>query len=177
MVPGIETERLALRGFELADFDRYAEIYTEPEVMHFLGGTPRSREESWGRFLKIAGSWPLLGYGQWAVTLRGSDRMLGQVGFMMALRGIGADFDAAPECGWVFAREAQGQGYGAEAVAAAHRWFDGQGFGGRSHVMIDVRHDASLRLAEKMGYREMRQAEYLGDPVVLLARERGAGAV
>jgi RimJ/RimL family protein N-acetyltransferase len=175
MVPEIGTERLLLRGFALGDFERYAQIWAEPEVVRFIGGEPRDRAESWARFLKIAGSWPLLGYGQWAVVAREGGRLLGQVGFMQSMRGLGEDFDAAPECGWVLAGEGQGRGFGPEAVAAAHRWFDGQDFGGRSHAVIEKGHGASLRVAEKTGYRVMRAAEYGGDPVLLLARERPAG--
>jgi RimJ/RimL family protein N-acetyltransferase len=67
---------------------------------------------------------------------------------------------------------ALGQGYGREATEAAHAWFDAQPFGGRSHAMIEVGHQASFRVADRLGYRFMREAEDMGDRVMLLVRDR-----
>ncbi|MFZ1725668.1 MAG: GNAT family N-acetyltransferase [Albidovulum sp.] len=172
MIPRIITDRLILRGMERADFPAFALIWREPEVVRFIGGAARSESESWGRFLSIAGHWMIEGYGQWAITRRSDGIFLGQTGFFKALRGVGADFDAAPEAGWVIGTAFHGQGYGREAVIAAHQWFDVQEFGGRSHVMISDGHEVSLKLARDMGYKAMRKAEIQpGDRVVLMARE------
>lgn len=171
MIPVIETERLRLRGFGKADFPAYAAIWQEPEVVRFTGGAPRTLPESWGRFLNTAGHWAVEGFGQWAITRRQDGALIGQTGFFHAMRGIGADFDAAPEAGWVLSASAHGKGYGREAVAAAHRWFDARTFGGVSHAMIEVGHDASFALAARLGYRPTRETGYLGARVVLLRRE------
>lgn len=171
MVPGIETERLVLRGMVREDFPALAAIWQEPEVVRFIGGKPRPVSESWAVFLRIAGSWVIEGYGQWGIFRKADGVFLGQTGFFTAMRGLGADFDAAPEAGWVLTTAVHGQGLGREAVTAAHRWFDAQPFGGRSRAMIEVGHDASLAIARRLGYRVVRQAEDLGDPVLLLARD------
>lgn len=173
MVPVVETERLVLRGLVKADFPAYAAIWQEPEVVRFIGGIPRSESESWGRFLGIAGHWAMEGFGQWAITRRDDGALIGQTGFFRALRGVDEDFDAAPECGWVLAPAAHGQGYGGEAVAAAHRWFDASPHGGLSHAMIEVGHDASFAVARRLGYLPLRETEYLGDRVMLLGRDLG----
>lgn len=172
MVPMIETERLILRGMERADFPAIAEIWREPEVVRFIGGKPRSDSESWGAFLRNAGSWVLEGIGQWGVYRKSDAALLGCTGFFHARRGLGPDFDDVPEAGWVLSTAAQGQGYGPEAVAAAHGWFDTQPFGGSSGVMIDPAHQVSLALAAKFGYLRTRETEFGGDAVQLLARLR-----
>lgn len=177
MIPVIETERLVLRGMVKADFSAFAAIWREPEVVRFIGNKPRPLAESWTVFLKVAGNWAIEGYGQWAITRREDGAFLGQTGFFTGMRGIGADFDAAPEAGWVLTASAQGRGYGREAVTAAHRWFDAQPFGGRSHAMIELGHAASFAIAESLGYVPMRETEDLGDRVMLLARERQGGRV
>ena len=46
-----------------AAFDRFAEIWAQPEIYRFISGTARTRAESWAATLRYAGSWPLLGYG------------------------------------------------------------------------------------------------------------------
>ncbi|HQU69241.1 MAG TPA: GNAT family N-acetyltransferase [Albidovulum sp.] len=172
MVPVIETERLILRGFERADFPAYVALWQEPEVVRFIGGTPRSENESWGRFLGIVGHWTMEGFGQWAIARREDGVVIGQTGFFRAMRGIGEDFDAAPETGWVLSAPAHGRGLGGEAVAAAHRWFGAQPFGGVSHAMIEVGHEASFAVARRLGYQALRETEYSGDRVMLLRRDR-----
>ena len=173
MVPVIGTERLELRAMVRADFPAFAEIWREPEVVRYIGRKPRPDSESWAAFLRIAGSWAIEGFGQWAIVRKADGAFLGQAGFFTARRGIGEDFDAAPECGWILTAGAHGQGYAREAVGAAHRWFDAQSFGGRSHAMIEIGNAASFAVALRLGYRPMREAEDLGDRVMLLAREPG----
>lgn len=174
MVPVIETERLILRGMGRGDFPAYVALWQDPEVVRFIGGKPRSESDCWGRFLGMAGHWLMEGFGQWAITRREDGALIGQTGFFRAMRGIGADFDAAPECGWVLAPSAHGMGLGREAVMAAHAWFDAQPFGGVSHAMIEVGHEASFTVARRLGYVPMRESEDLGDRVVLLRRERAS---
>lgn len=176
MIPVVETERLILRGMEKADFAAYVAIWQEPEVIRFTGGSPRPVADFWGRFLKIAGNWAIEGFGQWGVFRKTDGALVGQIGFFSAMRGIGADFDAAPEAGWVLSAAAHGQGHGREATEAAHRWFDAQPFGGVSHAMIEVGHRKSFAIAARLGYAPMRAADYEGAEVTLLSRKsRGRG--
>ncbi|RVA11109.1 N-acetyltransferase, partial [Mesorhizobium sp. M7D.F.Ca.US.004.03.1.1] len=65
--PVIGTKRTILRAHQLGDFEAYAAMWTDPVVTRFIGGKPRTREESWMRFLRHAGLWSLLGYGFWAI--------------------------------------------------------------------------------------------------------------
>lgn len=171
MVPVIETERLVLRGMVRDDFPALAAIWREPEVVRFIGGKPRPVSESWAVFLRIAGSWVIEGFGQWAIIRKADGAFLGQTGFFTGMRGLGPDFDDAPEAGWVLTAAVHGQAYGREAVTAAHRWFDAQPFGGRSRAMIEVGHTASFAIAGRLGYVAFRETEDLGDRVVLLARD------
>ncbi len=171
MVPVIETERLVLRAMGREDFPAMAAIWQEPEVVRYIGGKPRPISESWAVFLRIAGSWVIEGFGQWGIVRKSDGVLLGQAGFFTGMRGLGPDFDSAPEAGWVLTSSVHGQGYGREAVTAAHRWFDAQPFGGRSRAMIEVGHVASFAIAERLGYVGFRETEDLGDRVVLLARD------
>ncbi|OYX44367.1 MAG: hypothetical protein B7Z02_06355 [Rhodobacterales bacterium 32-67-9] len=171
MIPLIETERLVLRAMVREDFPAMAAIWQEPEVVRFIGGKPRPVSESWAVFLRIAGSWAIEGFGQWGIIRKTDGALLGQTGFFTGMRGLGADFDDAPEAGWVLTAGAHGQGYGREAVTAAHRWFDAQPFGRQSRAMIEVGHAASFAIAGRLGYRPIRETEDLGDRVVLLARD------
>lgn len=170
-IPRLVSERLVLRGMGKADFAEFAAVWQEPEVVRYIGAKPRPMAECWSTFLRIAGSWAIDGFGQWAITRRSDGRFLGQCGFFMAMRGLGADFDEVPEAGWVLTTDAHGQGYGREAVGMAHAWFDAQTFGGRSVAMIELGHAGSFAVAERLGYRPMREVEDTGDRVMLLRRD------
>lgn len=168
LIPEIKTPRLELRAMCNGDFDRYAEIWADPDVVRYIG-KPKTRAEAWQSFLSNAGHWETQGIGQWAIVERASQRMIGQTGFFFAQRGLGADFDACLEAGWVLASGAQGLGYGAEAVAAAHDWFD-LNRPGPLVAVISKENAASCRVANQAGYEGLRWAELTGDPVLLLQR-------
>ena len=172
-IPTINTSRLTLRAMRPEDFDRYATIWADEDVMHFVGGKARSRAESWRSFLANAGQWQMTGIGQWAIEDHGLKRMVGQVGFFNAAREFGADFDAYPEAGWLLAREAQGRGLGPEAAEAAHDWFD-RVVTGPAVCMIDPKHRRSLKLAQALGYKPLRETGP-EDSALLLIRKSPPG--
>ncbi|GGX48008.1 N-acetyltransferase [Tateyamaria omphalii] len=169
-VPTINTARVTLRAMRPGEFDRFAEIWAMPDVAIYIGGTPRTRDESWRSFLNIAGHWQVTGFGQWGIEEHSSKRLVGQVGFFHGARGLGEDFDSVPEAGWVLAPEAQGVGLGIEAAQAAHDWFD-RVVTGPLVCMMDPDHAASARIAEQLGYVDMRMAEDKDGPIRLLSRK------
>ncbi|MEZ5869066.1 MAG: GNAT family N-acetyltransferase [Defluviimonas denitrificans] len=170
MIPRIETDRLILRGYVRDDFEDYVALRRTPRLPVHREAWPRKASDIWGRFLGIAGNWAIEGFGQWAVIRRADGRLIGQTGIFRAMRGLGAEFDAAPEAGWILTGAAHGQGYGGEAVDAAHRWFDASPHAGPLHAMIEPENAASFRIAERFGYLRSREAEYEGAAVVLMRR-------
>ncbi|MFA3917834.1 GNAT family N-acetyltransferase [Ruegeria hyattellae] len=169
-VPMINTARLTLSGMRPEDFDRYAEIWADPDVIRYTGGRPRSRGEAWTAFLRNAGHWQMTGFGQWAVIEQKTRRMIGQAGFFFTDRALGEDFDAFPEVGWLLAPEARGKGYGYEAAQAAHDWFD-RVIPGPLVAMIDTDNPVSHHLAGRLGYAPLRDAVIHEKSVSLLCRK------
>jgi RimJ/RimL family protein N-acetyltransferase len=170
VVPVLETERLRLRGHELADFDSAAAMWADPDVVRHISGKPSTREESWARLLRYPGHWRLLGFGFWLIEEKASGRFVGEGGFGNFKRDIDPPLDA-PEQGWALAPWAHGQGFAYEAMRTAIDW--GEAFFRRSDFvcMIAPGNAPSLRLAEKLGYREYVRTAYKGEPAVLLRRE------
>ena len=167
-IPIINTARVSLRPMRPEDFDRFAQIWADPEVTAEING-PRSRADSWEVFLRNAGHWQMTGFGQWAIWEAQSRHMVGQTGFFFRNRNLGDDFDSFPEAGWVLAREAQGQGLARDATAAAHEWFD-RVVHGPLVALITQDNTPSLGLAERLGYRALRTSTYGDVPVVLMKR-------
>lgn len=167
--PVIETERLRLRGHALPDFEASAAMWADAGVTRFIGGKPSSREDSWRRFQTYVGHWALLGHGFWLIEEKASGRFIGEGGFGTFKREIEPVFDA-PEQGWALSPATHGKGYAREAMQAAIAWGE-QHFGRSDFVCLIAPENApSLRLAEKLGYREYARSAYRGEPSVLLRR-------
>jgi RimJ/RimL family protein N-acetyltransferase len=152
------------------DFNRFAEIWAKPQVVTHISGKPWPKARSWDAFLRNAGHWQIVGFGQWAIQVHGVQSMAGQTGFFFGARGLGEDFDPFPEAGWVLDPSAQGKGLGLEAARAAHDWFD-RVVAGRTVCMITPENHGSLRIAETLGYAPLREVEIEGDTVQLMTRK------
>jgi RimJ/RimL family protein N-acetyltransferase len=170
-VPMINTSRLTLRSLRTEDFERFAEIWEQPEVVKYITGKPRSRGQSWTAFLRNAGQWQITGFGNWAIDERASNRLIGQVGFFHGGRDLGPDFDKFPEAGWVLAPEAQSRGLGTEAVRAVHDWYD-RVIPGPLVAIIHPKNTVSIKMATRLGYSELRDAKYEGKQVLLFRRDK-----
>ncbi|MBA8905155.1 GNAT family N-acetyltransferase [Aminobacter sp. NyZ550] len=173
-IPVIETERTVLRPHRLEDFDAYAGMWADPVVTRFIA-KPRTREESWQRFLRHAGSWSLIGYGFWAIEEKATGRFIGEAGFHDLKRDITPSIEGIPEAGWGFVADMHGKGIASETVAAFVRWADSR-FAGPTVCIIDPANGASLRVAEKNGYRETGRTTYHGEPTILLERRGSVGS-
>ena len=172
--PVLRTERLTLRPFRAGDADAQAAMMGDAEVMRHIGGLALSREEAWRKLLCGHAMWSLLGYGYWAVERASDGAMIGQVGFADFQRGMEPGIAGLPEMGWLFAREAAGQGYATEAAAAGLAWIDAALNPPETVAIIDDGNAASIRVAEKCGFNENEPATYRGEPILLFRRRRAA---
>lgn len=170
MVPVLETERLRLRGHVLADFEPSAVMWADERVTRFIGGKPSPREDSWRRFMTFPGHWMLMGFGYWVIEEKASGAYVGDGGFGNFKRDLGGYVFEAPEQGWALMPSMQGKGYATEAAAAMLAWAEPH-FGRTDFVcMIAPENTPSLRVAEKLGYREFARTDYKAAPSVLLRR-------
>ncbi len=170
--PALATERLTLRGHLPADLDECTALWADPAVTRFIGGRPSTREETWARVLRYAGLWALLGLGYWVVRERATGRFVGEVGLADFRRDVTPPLDGAPEVGWALAPWAHGRGYATEAVRAALAWSDAHLAAPRTVCMISPGNDASVRVADKCGFRPLGDATYKGQDQRLFERPR-----
>lgn len=171
--PVLQTPRLSLRPFRAEDADAQAAMMGDAQVMRHLGGRPLAREESWRKLLCGAGLWRLFGFGYWAVERRADGAMIGQVGFAEFMREMEPSIRGLPEMGWLFAREAAGQGYATEAALAGLAWIDAALRPAETAAIIDDDNAASIRVAEKCGFAEREPASYRDESILLFRRRRG----
>ena len=166
--PLIETDRLVLRGFRKDDFPLWFGILQQDAVSRYLGGNAVSREDCWRRIAASVGSWQLLGFGSWAVTLDGE--LVGNVGLFNAWRALEPEFGEEPEMGWVFAPHVHGRGYAGEATRAVIDWAEANLQPTPIWAIVDPQNEPSLRLGEKLGFERINETSYHDEPTVVLKR-------
>lgn len=171
-VPVLETPRLRLRGHRLDDFAHCAAMWADPIVVRYIRPTPFSEEETWARVLRYVGHWALLGYGFWLVEDKLTGEFLGEAGFLNFHRDTEPPrVINVPEAGWAFRADVHGRGYASETIAAMVAWSDSH-FDGSTCCMIEQQNVASIRVAEKNGYRAQQVITYRGEEVMMYTRAK-----
>jgi RimJ/RimL family protein N-acetyltransferase len=175
-IPTLETERLILRAHRESDFENMLAAWQDPAVVLHLHGQPMSREDAWGRFLKNFGMWALRGHGLWAVEEKASGAYAGTLGTFVVKRDMIPRVDDMPEAGWTLASQFHGQGYATEAMQAGLAWTDEKLSNPAMFCIVAETNYASLRVAEKCGFRPWHQTVYEGAITLVLKRPpRGQG--
>jgi RimJ/RimL family protein N-acetyltransferase len=168
-VPTLETERLRLRAHRADDLADCAAMWGDPVTTRYLAAQPLTCEEVWARLQRYAGHWSLMGYGFWAVEEKSSGAFAGDVGVAEFRREIEPRLEQ-PEAGWILARGVHGRGYATEAVRAAMAWAERHFGSARLVCLIHPDNAASLRVAAKCGFREVRRAVYKNHETIVLER-------
>lgn len=159
IAPTLHTERLTLRPLSLGDWEAYAAAWADPRLTEFIGGQPRTRTESWGKFLQGIGLWPLFGYGYWSFVDRENGAFLGNGGLASFERGL-PELESYPEAGWAFVPDAWGRGLATEAMAAILAWADEALDRPEIRCIIDPGNTASQRVAAKLGFEAMGEVDF-----------------
>ncbi|MGF1480434.1 MAG: GNAT family N-acetyltransferase [Cyanophyceae cyanobacterium] len=163
----LKTNRLLLRLFREEDFEEYAALFSQPEVVQYLGnGAPLSRVVAWQSLASQLGHWQLRGYGMWAVEERDSQAFVGRIGFF--------DAEGWPgfELGWVLKPAYWGRGYATEGAKIALNYaFD---YLDQKRVLSLIHPDniRSIRVAERLGAKPAGETETFGKRVLVYAIER-----
>lgn len=158
----LETPRLLLRRMRGSDLDAWARMSADAEVMKYIGtGVTFNRGEAWRSIAGVLGHWQLLGYGMWAVERKEDGELVGRVGFL--------DPPGWPgfELGWIVGREHWGKGYATEAARAALDYAFEVLKRDRVISVIREGNERSVRVAEKLGERYVRDIELLGSKALV----------
>ncbi|ANK85183.1 MULTISPECIES: GNAT family N-acetyltransferase [unclassified Rhizobium] len=164
-IPTLETERLTLRPHRLDDFEAHAALWADETVVRFITGAPSTREQSWSRMLRIAGMWHHMGFGFLAILERESGKFIGEAGFLEARRDMEPSIEGTMEIGWALMPAAHGRGYATEALTALIGWAEAHFPGTPMSCIICPENHASLRVAAKLGFREMVRTQYNGEVI------------
>ena len=143
MTPTLTTERLILRRPNGGDWPRVRDFFMSDRAEH-IGG-PHTLGKAWRNFAAEVGHWDILGFGMWAVTLKGDDTVLGLIGPWCP-----ADWPET-EIGWLIFDGSEGKGIAFEAArAAVDHAFSVLGWD-TAVSYIDPANTRSRALAERLG--------------------------
>ena len=170
--PRIETERLILRGFRADDLGSLAAIWRNEDVVRYIGGQPLTREDTWRRSLAACGQWPFTGFGYWIAELKSDGSVVGQLGFADFKREIEPRTEDEPELGYVFSPAVHGQGIAFEACSAVLAWGDSELDAASYPAIISPENEASIRLAERLGFIRQPDVIYRGERTALFRRRK-----
>jgi RimJ/RimL family protein N-acetyltransferase len=112
----INTQRLILRNWKESDFNPFADMCADPEVMKYFPST-LNRDESFSLGLKIKSLIDERGWGAWAVEIPNQSEFIGFVGLHIPKDNM--PFSSCVEVLWRLAKPFWGNGYATEAAAAA----------------------------------------------------------
>jgi RimJ/RimL family protein N-acetyltransferase len=166
------TNRLELREFTDADIADAHRMYTDPEVMLYVGHGPVSGEaETRGMLAAYTAHQASHGFSFWAVVERASGALIGDAGLFLS-QGVGPEL----EVGYTFARSRWGRGYATEAASACL----GVAFGplGFDEVIALVVPDngRSLRVVAKLGMVPDGRRDAYGREHLVFRAKRPAGS-
>ena len=109
-LPIIETNRLKLRSFRTEDVNEYFSYHNDLEVNEFYDWKPNTLAEAKEDIELIINSYKQTNYTRWAITLKGTDTIIGDCGLMTG--------DRKGEISYILAREHWGTGIMTEAINA-----------------------------------------------------------
>lgn len=160
----LSTERLYLRSLDSNDLDRLAEIYSNPDVMRFIGsGAAFSRSQT----EKSIENWKTYeakhGFANWAVIKKEGDVLIGKCG----LSWLPDNSDV--EISYLFDEPYWGMGYATEISKAVLEYgFEKCGLN-RITAMAYPQNSPSIKVIEKLGMKFEKEAEFWGTKLLLFS--------
>lgn len=146
MNPLMETQRLYLREWLLADAENFFQLNNDPEVIRFTGDPPFESVEATQEFIKNYDAFEKEGMGRWVCILKETGENIGWCGLRIKPEGF-------VDLGYRFHRKHWNKGFASEAGKACLEFgFNQLGLEKIvAHAMIENK--ASSRVMQKLGMR------------------------
>jgi [ribosomal protein S5]-alanine N-acetyltransferase len=161
----IETPRLIMRPFEAADAEEAFVWFGDPHVMRYVpSGPDPSIERTRARLAGYLAHQTTNGFSKWAVIDRTSGRLIGDVGL---LRLDPPEWPGWIDLGFRLLPAFWGKGLATEAAKA---WVDASFARFHLSALVAIVHPdnaASLRVVQKVGFRQRGPETVMGMPCVV----------
>jgi ribosomal-protein-alanine N-acetyltransferase len=147
--PRLETERLVLREIVPADAEDLFHIFSDEETMRYWSCLPYTSVDQAHRLIEGLAKARLAGAGiNWAITLRGDERLIGKCGYNEWRRA-----HRRGDVSYIVAREQRGKGVVSEALGAMLDYgFDHMNLHS-VEAGVTPGNEASTRMLQRLGFR------------------------
>ncbi|HEU4597909.1 MAG TPA: GNAT family N-acetyltransferase [Pyrinomonadaceae bacterium] len=174
MTPMLETGRLVFRPYEQTDRELLVALFTDPEVMKFVGTGVQTEDEARAGFARLfTHVYEPRAFDVWALFSKEDGAFVGHAELKPRRDGLAraGDFELI----YVLSRESWGRGlateigrrllaYGFEALRL-----------GRIHATVDASNEASLRVLLKLGMRyEAEFEDEFGTTLIYVVEDEGS---
>lgn len=174
-----ETKRCIIRETTVDDVDSFVKIYQDPGITRYTDAfCIESQKEQEHVKQYIEKVYEFFGFGVWTVLWKETGEVIGRVGFEQPYAGEAgkaagdgeddgdegneADDEGLLALGYMIARPWQGKGIAQEVCRAALDFAREELEVSKVQVVIDAENQPSLRLAERLGFREWRDVAAKG---------------
>ncbi|QBD76521.1 N-acetyltransferase [Ktedonosporobacter rubrisoli] len=153
----LETEHLLFRPLTITDLDDMTTLYSDPEVMRFLGG-PRSRSQVQLALNRYIQEYQIYGHSFFATLLKENQKFIGHCGL------LNQEVEGQPEIelAYVLAQPYWQHGLALEGTQALRDYGLQQLGFPRLISLIPADNQASIHIAEKIGMQYERDIEQWG---------------
>jgi ribosomal-protein-alanine N-acetyltransferase len=165
----LDTRRLQLRHFVLADLDQLFAFYSDPEVVKYIPDAPRTHEEAkeeleW--FMNGHPRFPELGL--WATISKETGQFIGRCGLLPWV----IDGQQEVEVAFALAKTYWGQGLATEAARSIVQYAFEHVHVSRLICLIDHDNQGSIRVATKLGMTFEKESRDEYGPFLVYAMNR-----
>lgn len=165
----IETERLALRPLTMDDLDALAAVYRDKDVRKYFPEGALTYEQTKEELEWIINVYyGQHGFGLWATTYKETNEFIGRCGLLPWT----IDGRQEVEVAYLITKAHWGRGLGTEAARAILAYGFGELHLSRLICLIDPAHEASAKVATKIGMSLEREADIEGEPTLVYSRVR-----
>jgi [ribosomal protein S5]-alanine N-acetyltransferase len=162
-----ETDRLTIRKYTPADFEAYAALMADPEVMKFSLTGPMSRQEAQAHFQKkVLEPYELYRFGRWALEHKKDRKIIGFAG--LSYEEI--DGEEKIELGYRLLPAYWGKGLAYEALELICNYAFSELKLADLVAIIEPENIRSIRLAERVGMKPLKETQFYHKHVVIYAR-------
>lgn len=164
----LRTERTILLPLSANDLDEVGALYGDDEVMAYVEGGGRTRDQTKSTLAAAERCWKAEGWGLWAIRDAETGGLIGEAGLQHLFDVAGA----AVQFGFTLSKRHWGKGLATEAghVILMDAWdrYDGD----LIHAITDPENIASGRVLHKLGFHQVETQLIHGESRLLWAIQR-----
>ncbi len=155
----LETERLYFRRHMMDDMDAYCLMEADPDFRRYVGGRPRPRDEAERRFMQGIEQPANELLRMWAMIYKPENKYIGRCGLYPHFDVEGKPIPGEAAFGVYIGKDYWGLGLATEAGRAFVDFGFSQLKLDKIVTAIDARHQASIHVIEKLGFKLDRVEE------------------